>query len=119
MNRRLLQTAAVAMSLQLPSAQARTFHVAPDGADTYSGTPEAPLRTLQRAADLAWAGDTVLVHNGVYRGGVVLWFFGEPDKPIVFKSASRQAPCGGRARAGPHRAPLRGRLAKAQRLDHR
>ena len=92
MTRKLLLTAAVIMTLQAARAQARTFHVAPNGADTNSGIPEAPLRTLQRAADLARAGDTVLVHSGVYQGGVVLRFSGWPDKPIVFKNAPGHRP---------------------------
>lgn len=43
------------------------FHVSLNGNDTNRGTTKAPLRTIQRAADLAQAGDTITVHGGVYR----------------------------------------------------
>jgi hypothetical protein len=44
-----------------------TLHVAADGADTGDGSAERPFRTINRAAELAVAGDTVLVHAGEYR----------------------------------------------------
>ncbi len=43
------------------------YHVAKNGADTNPGTAEKPFLTIQKAADTAIAGDTVLVHEGVYR----------------------------------------------------
>ncbi|WP_121193522.1 right-handed parallel beta-helix repeat-containing protein [Motilibacter peucedani] len=43
------------------------LHVATTGSDSASGAEDQPLRTIQRAADLARAGDTVVVHGGVYR----------------------------------------------------
>ncbi len=46
---------------------AATYHVATNGNDTARGTKAAPLRTIQRAADLAQPGDTITVHQGVYR----------------------------------------------------
>lgn len=76
-----------AIALILAGADARTFHVGPGGDDANPGTPESPLRTLQKAAEVARAGDTVLVRSGVYRGHVFLRFSGEPNKPIVFKNA--------------------------------
>ena len=38
----------------------------PDASDSNSGTESEPFLTMQRAADLAEAGDTVLVKSGVY-----------------------------------------------------
>jgi len=46
---------------------AATYHVATNGNDTAPGTKAAPLRTIQRAADLAQPGDTITVHQGIYR----------------------------------------------------
>jgi hypothetical protein len=46
---------------------ATEFHVASNGEDSNPGTRSAPLRTVQRGADLAQPGDTVTVHEGVYR----------------------------------------------------
>ena len=46
---------------------AREYHVAKHGSDKNSGTAEAPFLTISRAAKLAEEGDTVTVHEGVYR----------------------------------------------------
>ncbi len=44
-----------------------TIHVATTGDDRADGSEAAPLRTIDRAAQLAEPGDTVLVHEGTYR----------------------------------------------------
>jgi hypothetical protein len=46
---------------------AAELHVAVSGKDDNPGTKDAPLRTIQRAADLAQPGDTITVHAGTYR----------------------------------------------------
>src|SRR3954464_8295655 len=46
---------------------ASVFHVATTGSDSSDGSQNQPLRTINRAAELAQAGDTVVVHEGVYR----------------------------------------------------
>lgn len=43
------------------------YHVSIHGCDTAAGTPEAPFRTINRAAAAAAPGDTVQVHSGEYR----------------------------------------------------
>jgi hypothetical protein len=43
------------------------YHVATSGSDTASGTADQPFRTINHAAALAQAGDTVTVHAGEYR----------------------------------------------------
>ena len=43
------------------------FHVATTGSDHADGSEDRPLRTINRAADLAKPGDTVVVHGGEYR----------------------------------------------------
>jgi len=43
------------------------LHVAITGADTAAGTESAPFRTINHAAQVAVGGDTVLVHEGLYR----------------------------------------------------
>jgi alpha-L-arabinofuranosidase len=64
------------------------FHVAVNGDDSNPGTRAAPLRTIQRAADLALPGDTVTVHEGVYRERVNPPRGGESDtKRIVYQAA--------------------------------
>jgi hypothetical protein len=47
--------------------QAAEFHVDPRGNDAGRGTKAAPFKTIQRAANLAQPGDTITVHEGVYR----------------------------------------------------
>jgi hypothetical protein len=44
-----------------------TLHVASTGSDAADGSQDNPFRTINRAAELAQAGDTVVVHEGVYR----------------------------------------------------
>jgi alpha-L-arabinofuranosidase len=49
------------------AGQATEFHVAMNGNDSQAGTRAGPLRTIQRAAELAQPGDSITVHAGVYR----------------------------------------------------
>ncbi len=43
------------------------FHVSATGCDTWAGSATRPFRTIGRAAGLAKAGDTITVHEGIYR----------------------------------------------------
>ncbi|MCL9661973.1 right-handed parallel beta-helix repeat-containing protein [Paenibacillus hunanensis] len=43
------------------------YHVAKNGSDLASGSQEAPFLTINKAATVAVAGDTVIVHEGIYR----------------------------------------------------
>jgi len=64
------------------------LHVAAAGNDANAGTPEAPLRTIQHAADLAQPGDVITVHQGVYRERVNPPRGGESEtKRIVYQAA--------------------------------
>lgn len=45
----------------------KIYHVAKTGSNRNPGTADAPFLTIQQAADLAEAGDRVVVHEGVYR----------------------------------------------------
>jgi alpha-L-arabinofuranosidase len=68
--------------------QAADFHVATDGQDSNPGTQAAPLRTIQRAAELAQPGDVVTVHDGVYRERINPPRGGQSDaKRIVYQAA--------------------------------
>ncbi|GHJ43029.1 hypothetical protein Cs7R123_03710 [Catellatospora sp. TT07R-123] len=71
---RLLAVALTALALaavpQLatPAAAAgRAIHVAKNGSDSAAGTSAAPYLTINRAAQDAQPGDTVIVHAGLYR----------------------------------------------------
>ena len=54
-------------ALAAGNAEAREYHVTPGGNDAAPGTLQEPLRTINHAAQLALPGDTVTVHEGVYR----------------------------------------------------
>lgn len=45
----------------------KTYHVSKAGSDRQNGDEHSPFLTIQRAAELAMPGDTVIVHEGVYR----------------------------------------------------
>jgi alpha-N-arabinofuranosidase len=69
-------------------ARAANFHVAPRGNDAGPGTPSAPFRTIQHAADAAQPGDVITVHEGVYRERISPPRGGKSDrKRIVYQAA--------------------------------
>ena len=47
---------------------AAEYYVSPSGNDASAGSSLVPWRTLQHAANVARAGDTVIIRNGVYAG---------------------------------------------------
>ena len=53
-------------------AVAAEIHVAPGGADTHAGTPEAPLKTVQAAVAKLQPGDTCMLHAGTYRESITI-----------------------------------------------
>ena len=57
-------TASVTLLSHAPSGH--TYYVATNGSNANAGTIVAPWATVQHAADVAMAGDTVLVRKGVY-----------------------------------------------------
>lgn len=74
---------------QVPPAAGSTYYVSPDGSDTAAGTEGAPFRTIQRAASLVDAGDTVVVRAGTYAGFQLGWDFpqsGTASQPITFRA---------------------------------
>ena len=67
---------------------ATELNVAGDGKDGNSGKKKAPLRTIQRAAELAQPGDVITVHAGIYRECVNPVRGGLSDKKrIVYQAA--------------------------------
>lgn len=64
------------------------YHVAQTGSDRGQGTLQDPFRTIQKAASVAMAGDTVTVHEGVYREWVKPKHKGLSDqRRIVYQAA--------------------------------
>ncbi len=78
-------------ALAAPLAAAE-FHVAVTGNDANRGTKAAPLRTIQRAAELAQPGDVITVHAGTYRERINPPRGGASDKErIVYQAAKGEA----------------------------
>jgi hypothetical protein len=73
----------------LPEPTLRTLYVATTGDDGNAGTdPALPLRTVQRAAELARAGDLVSIAPGTYRESVTVAASGTAAQPIVFRGSA-------------------------------
>jgi parallel beta-helix repeat protein len=66
-----------------------TYYVATTGSDTHAGTSVAPFRTINKAAQVAVAGDVVTIRNGTYQESIVVRNSGASDKPIVFQAENR------------------------------
>lgn len=65
----------------------RTLYVSPSGNDSNAGTdPGAPLRTIQRAANISLPGDRILVQAGTYYENIQITRSGTVSNPIVFES---------------------------------
>jgi alpha-N-arabinofuranosidase len=70
------------------SSTPREYHVALNGDDARDGTASHPLRTIAAAAAIAHAGDTITVHEGVYRERVSPPRGGTSDQDrIVYRAA--------------------------------
>jgi len=82
----------MAAFLTAPAVEAGSYYVATSGDDNHSGSEAEPLRTIQKAASLARAGDAILVRGGVYPEAVVLRFSGQKGKPIVLKNYPGERP---------------------------
>lgn len=75
--------------VELQAERSHGIHVnASTGNDASIGSLAYPLKTIQAAADMAEPGDTVIVHEGIYRERVSPSRGGESEeKPIVFMAA--------------------------------
>ncbi len=76
------------------AACATDYHVAQEDAranDANPGTRERPFRTLGKACEVATAGDTVYLGQGVYREALIPKHSGEKGKPIVFQAYANAA----------------------------
>lgn len=61
------------------------YYVSPAGSNDNDGkSPDAPFRTIQRAAETLQAGDTCCIRGGTYRETVVPAFSGTASNPIRF-----------------------------------
>ena len=87
----------LSINLICNSLLATTYFVSNSGDDSYDGlTENTAFETLQYAADITTAGDSIFVENGTYVG-FALWSGGTNSAPIVFKASGDNvlinAPC--------------------------
>lgn len=74
------------LGLALPGAAgAATYRCAPQGSDSSDGV-RTPWRTLHKAAASLEPGDTVVLADGTYPGGVVIRRSGREGAPITFRA---------------------------------
>jgi hypothetical protein len=74
--------------------QGTTFYVDqnhPQASDDNSGTKDQPWLTIQHAADVASAGDTVIVKAGIYQERAVPQNSGAAGDRIIFKAQPRRS----------------------------
>jgi len=65
----------------------------PQASDSNPGTESLPWKTIQKAADTVWAGDTVIVKAGVYNERITFenGTRGAPGQIITFKAEPRRS----------------------------
>lgn len=65
-----------------------TYYVSQEAhaSDSNFGTIESPFLTIGKAAEVAKAGDTVVIRGGTYRETVKPQNSGTPENPIIFKA---------------------------------
>ena len=78
------------LALFTSTSLANIFFVdAQRGNNANDGTAHAPWQTIQKAADSAQPGDTVLVAKGDYPERIHVTRSGAPDRPITFQANGR------------------------------
>ena len=67
---------------------AKEYHVAVNGSDSGVGSRSVPFKTIMQAVKVAFPGDTITVHAGIYREWINPLRGGESDsKRIVYRAA--------------------------------
>ncbi len=90
MKRTIALTLALVSVLAGAAARAANYYVAPGGSDAGPGSSSQPWATLQHAADVAHAGDTVFIRTGTYAGWVSA-SSGTSGAPITFQASGGTA----------------------------
>lgn len=80
---------ATTYSLSQPTAGRIAYYVSVSGNDANPGTSSAPFRTINRAAQVALAGDVVNIGDGTYQESVTIKNSGTSSAPIVFQALNR------------------------------
>ncbi|MFP3122588.1 DUF1565 domain-containing protein [Ectobacillus funiculus] len=72
------------------SAQKNELYVSPIGSDKNVGSKKKPLKTIQKAVNLAKPGTTVYVRKGIYKEQVVIKKSGLKNAPIIIKAYPKE-----------------------------
>jgi parallel beta-helix repeat protein len=78
-------------TLLQPAAGGTTYWVATNGNDSNAGSKARPFRTINRAAQVAAAGDVVTIRSGTYDETVEVLNSGTQQRRIVFQAEQRGA----------------------------
>jgi hypothetical protein len=75
-------------SVESPPPPTNTLYVATNGNDGNAGTQAAPLRTIQRAVDLARPGHTIFIRGGTYAPSTNIQILsnGTASQPITMRN---------------------------------
>ncbi|MBV9850287.1 MAG: right-handed parallel beta-helix repeat-containing protein [Armatimonadetes bacterium] len=88
---RALALASACLLAGISPTRARSYIVdggSPLARDANPGTAARPFKTIQRAADVAMAGDVVLIRPGTYAESVTVKNAGSLTRPIVFQATA-------------------------------
>lgn len=113
----VLVGAALALPVTEASAAPTTLIVATNGSDTAPGTLTQPLRTVQRAVDLAKPGDTIAVRGGTYAltDNITIATSGTASQPITLGAyQGERVVIDGEQLAASH-TPVGGSIPRAER----
>jgi hypothetical protein len=108
---------AVALPAPQASAAATTLVVATNGSDSAPGTLAQPLRTVQRAVDLARPGDSIAVRAGTYAltDNITITTSGTASQPIALGAyQGERVVIDGEQLAASH-TPVGGSIPRAER----
>jgi hypothetical protein len=109
--------AALALPVTEASAAPTTLIVATNGSDSAAGTLAQPLRTVQRAVDLARPGDTIAVRGGTYAltDNITITSSGTASQPIALGAyQGERVVIDGEQLAASH-TPVGGSIPRAER----
>src|SRR5689334_22536188 len=76
-------------------AAAQVYYVAPSGSDANGGTADAPLKSIQKAVDLAQPGDVIELAPGIYMQDILSRRAGTATAPIRITGPSDAVVKGG------------------------
>jgi hypothetical protein len=90
MHKKVILIFVAGLALFASTGSARTLYVdAQKGNNANGGTADSPWQTIQKAADSAEPGDTVLVAEGDYAERIAVTRSGAPQRPISFEARGR------------------------------